>query len=167
MSHQRSVLLLDRNYAPIRVVSWKRAIQLVVGRQVAEILSFYDDAQTEYDMAVIRLTSRAFPGNPFTISTRFHRKQVLIRDKYTCVYCGCQRKNDLTIDHIMPSSRGGNTSYLNCVAACFPCNQRKGDRTPEEARMPLLARPTTPVRGVFSNIRDIPQEWIDFIGVSR
>ncbi len=164
---KRSVLLLDRNYAPIRVVSWKRAVQLVIGREVAEILAFYDDAATEYDMAVIRLVSRAFPGNPFSISTKFHKKQVLIRDKYTCLYCGCQKKNDLTIDHIIPSSRGGNTSYLNCVAACFQCNQRKGDKTPEEARMPLLAKPTHPVRGVFSNIRDIPSEWSVFAGVRR
>lgn len=163
-SKRRVALLLDRNFIPIRVISWKRAMNLLFGRGKTEVLAFYDDAETEYDVAVLRLTHRAFPGNPFSIKVKFHRRQVLIRDRFRCVYCGSDKKADLTIDHILPSSRGGTTSYTNCVAACRNCNQFKGNRTPEEARMRMENPPTTPVRGIMLNLTDIPSEWMFYLG---
>jgi 5-methylcytosine-specific restriction endonuclease McrA len=162
--NRRSVLLLDRNFFPIKVIAWKRAMQLIYGRGCAEVISFYEAGETEYDTAVIRLTRRAFPGNPYKIKVKFYRRQVLIRDRFTCMYCGWQNRSDMTIDHVMPKSRGGPTSYDNCVAACKTCNQKKSDNTPEEARMRLIEKPTAPLKGVVLNIVDIPQEWLDFIG---
>jgi hypothetical protein len=161
---RRHALLLDRNYAPIRVVSWKRAMQLVYGRGRAEVLSFYDDAETEYDVSIIRLTHRAFPGNPYRINVKFYRKQVLIRDKFLCVYCGSDRKSELTIDHVLPKSRGGPTSYTNCVSACRRCNQYKGDKTPDEAGMKLGADPKPPIRGIVLHVVDIPDDWMVYLG---
>jgi len=83
------------------------------------------------------------------IPRRFHlpvtRRMVLARDNYTCQYCGCQPgKANLTVDHVVPRSRGGEHVWENVVAACGRCNRRKGNRTPEEAGMPLLTRPTRP-----------------------
>ena len=78
------------------------------------------------------------------------RKNVLRRDRHRCQYC---RSNDrLTIDHVIPKSRGGKDTWENLVAACVPCNNRKGSRTPEEAGMPLLRKPFRPSHVMF--IRD-------------
>jgi 5-methylcytosine-specific restriction endonuclease McrA len=161
---RRIALLLDRNYIPVKVISWKRAMQLVYGRGRAEILAFYEDAETEYDASVVRLTHRSFPGNPYNTKLKFYRRQVFIRDRFKCVYCGLDKKSDLTIDHVLPRSRGGDTSYANCVSACRRCNQYKGDKTPEEARMQFQHPPSAPIRGVILNILDIPSEWLVYLG---
>lgn len=161
---KRISLLLDRNFAPIRVISWKRAMQLVYGRGRAEILEFYEDAETEYDTSIVRLIHRVFPGNPYNAKIKFYRRQVLVRDRFCCAYCGVSKRSDLTIDHVMPKSRGGATSYTNCVAACRKCNQYKGNRTPEEARMQLSNPPGAPIRGIVLNVDDIPKEWMEYLG---
>lgn len=78
-------------------------------------------------------------------SPAFSREVLLRRDRCMCAYCGqVFRERDLTLDHITPESRGGATSWMNLVAACRACNCRKDNRTPEEARMPLLYVPYTP-----------------------
>lgn len=77
----------------------------------------------------------------------FNRHQLMRRDRLMCAYCGeLFREEDLTVEHIRPESRGGETSWMNCVAACKACNNRKDDRLPEEARMPLLYLPYEPNR---------------------
>lgn len=78
-------------------------------------------------------------------SPPFSRDVLLRRDRCLCAYCGqVFKERDLTLDHVTPESRGGETDYKNLVAACRPCNNRKDNRTPEEARMPLLYVPYTP-----------------------
>lgn len=75
----------------------------------------------------------------------FSRRNLFTRDKHQCQYCGkTTQRNELTIDHVMPRSRGGEDTWENLVAACMRCNVRKGNRTPEEAKMPLLSRPRVP-----------------------
>jgi 5-methylcytosine-specific restriction endonuclease McrA len=69
----------------------------------------------------------------------------MVRDNYTCQYCGAQpSKSNLTIDHVVPRVRGGDTSWENLVCACKSCNLRKGAKTPDEARMHLLSEPGRP-----------------------
>lgn len=76
---------------------------------------------------------------------RFSRQNLFRRDKYTCQYCGVKKsRKDLTMDHIHPKSQGGPTSWENCTTACFKCNTTKADRTPREAKMPLLSKATQP-----------------------
>jgi 5-methylcytosine-specific restriction endonuclease McrA len=73
------------------------------------------------------------------------RRGVLARDSYTCQYCGAQPgRAQLTVDHVLPRSQGGGKSWENLVAACGPCNRRKGGRRPEEAGMRLMTRPAAP-----------------------
>ena len=75
----------------------------------------------------------------------FSRRNVFKRDHYTCQYCGAQPgSEELTIDHVLPRSRGGVSSWANCVLACMACNKRKADRTPEQAGRKLRKRPTRP-----------------------
>jgi 5-methylcytosine-specific restriction endonuclease McrA len=82
---------------------------------------------------------------PYRVSLPLTRRTVLARDHYTCQYCGQQpSRKDLTVDHILPRSRGGHTAWDNVVAACQRCNGRKGNRTPEEANLKLKSKPAEP-----------------------
>lgn len=85
------------------------------------------------------------------------------RDEYSCQYCG--RKGNLTIDHVIPKSRGGPESWENLVAACHPCNSKKGNRTPDEAKMPLLRKPRRPSHIVFFKqfMGSSELEWKQFL----
>jgi 5-methylcytosine-specific restriction endonuclease McrA len=79
--------------------------------------------------SVIRLLNADY-SKP--ISHKFSRRAMFKRDNYTCQYCGTKNRDDLTVDHVNPQSRGGEDSWTNCVTACLKCNNKKGNRTPEE-----------------------------------
>jgi 5-methylcytosine-specific restriction endonuclease McrA len=82
----------------------------------------------------------------------FCKKNVFIRDGFKCAYCGTN-KSRLTIDHIIPKSRGGRSNFENCVAACKPCNLAKGGRTPSEVNMFLQKRPSQPTVSEFLRLK--------------
>jgi 5-methylcytosine-specific restriction endonuclease McrA len=85
-----------------------------------------------------------YSGMP-TSAVTFSRRNIYKRDRYTCQYCGMQPgSEELTIDHVMPRSQGGMSTWENCVLACVSCNKRKADRTPEQAKMPLKKHPCRP-----------------------
>ena len=98
-------------------------------------------------------------------SVAFSRRNVAKRDHYVCQYCGAQPGADsITIDHILPRSQGGATSWTNCAAACQECNTRKGDRTPEQAGMRLRRRPVRPEWKPFYAAGNVPIEsWTRFL----
>ena len=111
-------------------------------------------------------------------NVNFSRKNLFIRDNYSCQYCGHEKEvNQLTYDHVIPKSVwknkiGSPTCWTNIVTACVECNRRKGNRTPKEANMPLRNLPIVPnksvkylpVRGLLLKIRsDIPDEWIAYL----
>ena len=96
--------------------------------------------------AVIRLA--VFIRKPFLDRVAFNKKNILRRDGYTCQYCS-RRGERLTVDHIVPRSRGGETSWTNVVAACLRCNLKKGNRLPDEVGMRLSREPVHP-KFVFS-----------------
>lgn len=140
------VLVLDQGYAPHRVVSWQRAICLVFGGKV-EVLEEYDEIIRSPSLAmrmpaVVRLLTST-RRRPRVV--RFSRFNVLLRDGFTCQYCGARpHARDLTVDHVTPRARGGQTRWNNVVAACRRCNHEKGNRTPDEARMRLTRTPHEP-----------------------
>ena len=95
-----------------------------------------------------------------------NRKNVIWRDKNIRQYCGGRFSfAELTMDHVIPKSRGGDKSWTNIVACCKRCNNKKGNRTPEEAKMPLIKKPVIPKWNIQVLLRDrkIPQEWKDYI----
>lgn len=99
---------------------------------------------------------------------KFSRRNIFERDAYTCQYCGRQfRRQDLTIDHVLPRSRGGVSRWENVVLSCLPCNARKDNRTPQEAGMRLRKQPKKPrwedikIRGLSGAM---PSSWEDFLG---
>lgn len=92
--------------------------------------------------ATVRLLTKC---NKRRASMRFKKRILFNRDGWKCQYCGVELSyNTITVDHVMPSSRGGATSWLNCVASCKPCNRFKADMTPDEAEMRLLKKPAVP-----------------------
>lgn len=141
------VLVLNATYEPLSVVSVKRAVVLLL-KEKAELI--------ETATAMLRSESFSLPRPlvirlvyfvkiPRRVSLPVTRRGVLSRDQYTCQYCGSSPpRKELTIDHVLPRSRGGKTTWENSITACQKCNGRKGNRTPAEANMKLLSEPQRP-----------------------
>ena len=143
----RSVLVLNATYEPLNIVPLHRAIVLLL-KEKAELVEAAKHQIRAERLAmdwplVIRLVT--FVPIPRRLPMPLSRRTVMARDMYTCQYCGAQpSKHELTVDHVSPRSRGGATTWENVVTACAPCNRRKGNRLPEEARMTLRSKPTRP-----------------------
>lgn len=140
---QAPVLVLNATFEPINVTAVRRALVLMLkGVAQAEETSHAEVHATSRAVqvpSVIRLLSyRHIPQQSRALS----RKNILLRDRNTCQFCGrAFPASELTLDHVMPRSRGGRSSWENLVACCYTCNNRKGDRTPEEAGIKLQRRP--------------------------
>jgi 5-methylcytosine-specific restriction endonuclease McrA len=139
----KPVLVLNSSYEPINVCAARRALVLVLkGVAAAEehASSHVHSARQAIRVpSVIRLLEyRRIPHQTRALS----RKNILMRDRYTCQYClRTFNSGELTLDHVIPRSRAGETTWENLVACCHPCNNRKGNRTPEEAGMRLARAP--------------------------
>lgn len=153
------VLLLNATYEPLRIVSWQKAMVLWF-QEKADILVSHEkvirSVQTQVRApAVLRL--RIFVKPRPQRGVRLSRENIFLRDQHKCQYC--EKKvpvKELTLDHVMPVSRGGGKTWENLVAACHKCNHKKGNRTPDEAQMPLLKRP---VRLKWNPQFDIQIKW--------
>lgn len=162
----RMTLLLSAIYEPITFVSERRAISLLI-RGVVEVESTWEEevlfsrfgpeGRKLNKPAILRLTHDN--SRPARIPT-FRRSVVFARDEWMCQFCGkhCSVR-EATIDHVKPQSRGGPTSWRNCVTACRTCNRRKDDRTPEEAGMPLRSTPTAPTLAHFWGSKNFGVSW--------
>lgn len=157
------VLILNASYEPLHVCSVKRAITLLM-QDVAERVLDGDRVLRSPSLqvavpSVIRL--RRYVRRPHRQRVAFNRKNVFRRDDHTCQYCGT-RSHDLTLDHVMPRSRGGPTSWDNVVACCRRCNASKRDRTPTEARMGLRRAPQAPAfmfSSAYGLLPDVDPAW--------
>lgn len=139
------ILILNASYEPLQFCSAKRGIVMVLSGRAEQI---------ECNGYVVRSPSMSFPVptvirvlNLVRRKTRktvsFSKKNILRRDKFTCQYCG-DKDHPLTVDHVIPKSRGGKTTWTNVVVACKPCNMKKGNRTAREANMKLGQSPARP-----------------------
>lgn len=135
------VLVLNASREPLHICSWRRALVLLYkGKAVTVEANGTQVRPGVPGPSVIMLCD--YVRVPYT-AVAVSRTNVLHRDNYTCQYCGVKR-NNLTLDHVLPRCRGGRDTWENLVAACNSCNERKGDRLPLEARMTLLKRPVRP-----------------------
>src|SRR3954449_3960149 len=140
---QKPVLVLNASYEPINVCAAKRALVLVLkGVATAEEHAPHAIHSARHSLklpSVIRLLEyRRIPQQARALS----RKNILMRDRYACQYCQKSGNSaQLTLDHVHPRSRGGESTWENLVACCHTCNNRKGSRTPDEAGMKLLRPP--------------------------
>ena len=138
-------LVLNYSYEPLQFCSARHALIMVFGGRAEEIDHsdyFVQTPTTNFAIpTVIRVLKMVSHNHKNGIS--FSKKNILRRDNYTCQYCGISDQ-PLTVDHIMPKSRGGKTNWTNVVVACISCNLRKGNRTPIEINMKLKRKPTKP-----------------------
>ncbi|TAF53912.1 MAG: HNH endonuclease [Oscillatoriales cyanobacterium] len=144
------VLVLNASYEPLNITNWQRAIVLVLKGKAEQIEHngrfIYPDVPLP---TVIRL--RYYVRLPYK-EIPLTRRNVFARDGHTCQYCGYTGE-DLTLDHVFPRSRRGGDTWENLVTACVRCNVRKGNRTPEEAEMPLSHPPRRPHSSLFFEVR--------------
>jgi 5-methylcytosine-specific restriction endonuclease McrA len=140
---QKPVLVLNASYEPINICAARRALVLVLkGVASAEELtnhSIHSSKKAVKLPSVIRLLEyRRIPHQTRALS----RKNILMRDRYTCQYCHKTLPSaEMTLDHVIPRSRSGESTWENLVACCHRCNNKKGNRTPEEAGMRLARQP--------------------------
>ncbi|WP_413289787.1 HNH endonuclease [Bdellovibrio sp. HCB337] len=174
MHHLSSLrsLLLNSSYEPMRIVSWQKALILWFQDKV-EILEYHTvfarSARTSYQMpSVLRLKSYVRPRS--TGAVRFCRENVYIRDNFTCQYCGDKLvAKHLTLDHVVPASKNGKKTWTNVVSACRECNQRKANRTPQTANMPLLTEPKMPSwlptreLEIQMEMEQAPASWLEYL----
>ena len=149
----RTVLVLNQNYEPLNICNGRRAIVLVIGGK-AEILETHQTSiatpvSTYPYPSVIRLI---YLIRSPRARVKLTRREVFMRDHFTCQYCG-RRSHDLTLDHVVPRSRGGKHVWENLTSACKSCNHRKGGKSVGEARMTLKRQPFEPRPGRYYSIQ--------------
>jgi len=141
------VLVLNATYEPLNVVSVRRAVLLLLKEKAQIVEAAEAWLRSERLVLPLPLVIRLvyYVRIPRRFSLPLSRRTVLARDQYRCQYCGAQPgKAHLTVDHVVPRSKGGKTCWENVTTACGPCNRRKGNRTPKEAGMPLQRQPRRP-----------------------
>ncbi|MCU0698486.1 MAG: HNH endonuclease [Myxococcaceae bacterium] len=161
-------LVLNRSYQPVARIPWQRAITLLFLGKVELVESYEDQTirSVSFEVkvpSVVRFLRMLVRRKPVL---RFSRENVYARDQGRCQYC--QRRvtrAEATYDHVLPRAQGGRTTWENIVIACVPCNQAKGGRTPEQARMPLKVKPVKPtklpdsLRLTFRFEKGMPESW--------
>jgi 5-methylcytosine-specific restriction endonuclease McrA len=150
-----SVIVLNAGYEFMGLISWQRAMVLLLSEKV-EVVKESDKlvrtvSRTFRIPAIIRLIK--FIRQMYRREVPFSRKNILTRDGFVCQYCGREfGSTDLTIDHIIPKVQGGSNEWTNVVACCRACNIRKGGRTPRQAGMQLVRKPFKPTIMEFINL---------------
>ena len=164
-----SVLLLSASFEPLRIISWQNAVCMFFLGKV-EVVEEYDHDIRSVSLiikapSVVRLLRYMRVGRK---SPPLTRGNLLARDNFTCQYCAKELSaKDATLDHVIPRSQGGQTTWINIVCSCASCNRKKGGRTPKEARMALLSKPAKPDWLPVLHIKlhgKVPDSWYTFLG---
>ena len=163
------VLVLNASYEPLNVCTVRRALVLVF-KEKAEVI--------DHDARELRSAARRFPWPhvirlvsyvrvPRVAQRKVSRKALFARDGFRCQYCGTSGK--LTLDHVVPRSRGGRSVWENIVASCAPCNLRKGDRLPHEVAMHPHEKPRPPAPSLFITLSApaVSERWEPYLAPAR
>lgn len=163
------VLLLNITYEPLKIINWKKALNLFFLGKV-EVIEEYDKEIHAVSFvlklpSVVRLLKMVRKPNNLV---KFSRQNIYARDRYQCQYCGVKyQPEELTYDHVMPKSRSGRTEWENIVTCCVDCNRKKGGRTPPEAGMKLIRKPTRPTwipaLKITIGFQRVPKTWRDYL----
>lgn len=194
MSSYTRTLILTQYYTPHEIVDWKDAVTRMFGGKI-QVIAQYDEILAHIDRGTLRsfpelaLALRQVVGTdvesiavkvpavavlmrhvrPVKSGVKFSKVNVLTRDRFSCQYCGNRFKgSQLNYDHVVPRAKGGRTVWDNIVSACYTCNSKKADRTPQEAGMPLLSVPerprVLPLNGPLIDLDSAPVEWRPYLG---
>lgn len=165
-------LLLDVAYRPRKRIPWQRAIIQVLIDKRAEVVAEYPDKFIRTPSWTVKMPSviRLLHATPNKRAIKFSRRGIYLRDHMKCQYCGLTvPHDDWEMEHVIPRAKGGKTNWENIVVACTKCNQKKADRTPEQAGMKLLSKPVRPKSLPYSDVGRImynegdPKEWKDWL----
>jgi 5-methylcytosine-specific restriction endonuclease McrA len=159
-------LVLNASYEPLKIVGWQKAIILWFQGKV-DVLEHHDAVVRSVRLtfripSIIRL--RSYVQVRKSPAVRFSRENIYLRDGHRCQYC-CHSfsPRDLTLDHVQPVSRGGRKEWTNIVTACRRCNQKKGNRSPHDAGMPLKSKPVVPQwlpqADLYVTASSTPESW--------
>jgi len=161
------VLILNASYEALHVCSSKRAVSLLmheVAERIEDSTQILRSSNYVFNVpSVIRLKKYVY--RPHRLEVSFNRKNVFKRDEHSCQYCGT-KTGEMTIDHVLPKSRGGKTAWENVVCCCSKCNSKKRDRTPDEANMVLRKRPGKPkflFSSAFGVLSKIEPNWEKYL----
>lgn len=168
MTTPTTTLILNHYLHPHRIASWQDAItEFFTGK--VEIVAWYDEvvyhnAERGITMQMPAVARLLKPVGMYKKGVKFSRINVMVRDNFTCAFCGTKYPMEkLNYDHVLPRSQGGKTVWENIITSCYTCNERKGSRTPEQAKMKLLRKPfrpkTLPLAQPVLAMRNIPKEW--------
>jgi len=156
------VLVLNTTLLPINICSWRRAIVLLFKGKAEGIENSKKKINSgRYTLPLVIKLNDYVPV-PYN-GVVFTRKNIFLRDNYTCQYCG--KTGNLTIDHVIPKSKGGEDTWENVVACCMRCNNKKSDRLPEEEGMKLLGMPYRPPSSLYLQITrqtSVPSSWFSY-----
>lgn len=154
-----NVLVLNFDYTPLNVTSIRRGFVLVDKGKAEIVKSDENPISAGYNTYVRPLIIRLLKYIKHHVRTlRASRPRIYKRDNYECVYCGS--KKDLTLDHVLPKSRGGGNDWTNLVTSCFKCNLKKGNKTPDEARMVMKQKPFVPT--LVGENQSVQKVWNDY-----
>lgn len=155
----RDVLVLNSDYTPLNVTSFRRGFILVNKGKAEVVKSGETPIISSYNNHIRPLIIRLLNYIRYnTRGLRVNRNRIYRRDNYECVYCSS--KKDLTLDHVIPKSRGGKNEWVNLVTSCFKCNLKKSNRTPEEAKMIMKQKPFAPT--LINENAHVTQIWNDY-----
>jgi len=156
--NRNTVIALSSSFMPMAEITRRKAIKAIVSRK-ADLVVNPKTLETSTEvipgipikMIIYRMITKS-PGEPKLHNGNKGLKAIIRRDGHRCCYCGCKVKTSVslshpayaTVDHILPRAQGGKTVWKNLCCSCLRCNQTKGNKTPEQANMPLLRKPTTP-----------------------
>ena len=186
-------LVLNSNYQVVGIVPWERAITLIYEDAAETLCNWENDKKVEVSYSrfvsnqdkrygwfipaiVVLKNNNVLPRHR---AVKFSKINVLYRDDFTCQYCGhkgesggsSSKNKKMTIDHVHPISKGGKTSFDNCVTACSECNSEKGDKLLSEVSMKLTKKPSAPSVGILlkrkMSRKKIHDSWIQYLGTSE
>lgn len=151
IEQDKTILVLNASYEPINFTNWKRAVILLLKRKAQRLSA-----------RVIRLVNYVKLPIEKIMANKPSRQMIYSRDNFQCQYCGSIK--NLTIDHVMPRSRGGDNSWQNLTTACMPCNTHKGDKTPEEWGRILYRKPKAPFNKMTLTLnKSGVSEWKEYV----
>lgn len=165
------VLLLNSSYEPVSLISPQRAITLWFTGKVTVVaerdITWRSVSVVIRVPSIVRLVAYVKGLSARRDIVKLTRKNILLRDNYTCQYCGKSAGPDkLNIDHVVPKAQGGRSEWTNLVAACIPCNSEKDCRTPKQAGLTLRKKPKKPDFLVFTihrHIKNVPEDWRSYL----
>jgi len=159
----QNCIVLNGDYTYLNTVSWQKAMKLMEKGKVTVVK--YTDMVIKTVKKVIKIPAvlklLKIIRTIYRTHVPFSKKNVMIRDEFECQYCGT--KSELTIDHVVPRSRGGKSSFENCVTACRKCNGKKGDKLPSESHFYPKKQPFCPTISEFTRIKSVKAGIFDLL----